>query len=64
MVHVFLALYASLKIDNSVNVYCFVHFQKVLGGMRGMTGLVWETSLLDPEEVHPIYQKSATPYDT
>ncbi|GAB4845193.1 hypothetical protein Ancab_038602, partial [Ancistrocladus abbreviatus] len=22
----------------------------VLGGMRGMTGLLWETSLLDPEE--------------
>ncbi|KAG6395076.1 hypothetical protein SASPL_145667 [Salvia splendens] len=24
--------------------------QQVLGGMRGMTGLLWETSLLDPEE--------------
>nr|CAA35570.1 citrate synthetase [Arabidopsis thaliana] len=23
----------------------------VIGGMRGMTGLLWETSLLDPEEV-------------
>ncbi|GJM90490.1 hypothetical protein PR202_ga06774 [Eleusine coracana subsp. coracana] len=23
----------------------------VLGGMRGMTGMLWETSLLDPEEV-------------
>ncbi|KAJ4910195.1 Citrate synthase protein [Raphanus sativus] len=22
----------------------------VIGGMRGMTGLLWETSLLDPEE--------------
>ncbi|GJU27383.1 citrate synthase, mitochondrial [Tanacetum coccineum] len=24
--------------------------QQVLGGMRGMTGLLWETSLLDPDE--------------
>ncbi|KAG6526507.1 hypothetical protein ZIOFF_016497 [Zingiber officinale] len=24
----------------------------VIGGMRGMTGLLWETSLLDPDEVH------------
>ena len=24
---------------------------KVIGGMRGMIGLLWETSLLDPEEV-------------
>ncbi|KAJ6750564.1 hypothetical protein OIU85_001136 [Salix viminalis] len=23
----------------------------VLGGMRGMTGLLWQTSLLDPDEV-------------
>nr|GMD62231.1 citrate synthase, mitochondrial [Ipomoea batatas]GMD65223.1 citrate synthase, mitochondrial [Ipomoea batatas]GMD71772.1 citrate synthase, mitochondrial [Ipomoea batatas] len=23
----------------------------VIGGMRGMTGLLWETSLLDPDEV-------------
>jgi len=26
-------------------------FLQVLGGMRGMTGMLWETSLLDPEEV-------------
>lgn len=24
---------------------------KVLGGMRGMTGLLWDASLVDPEEV-------------
>jgi citrate synthase len=24
----------------------------VLGGMRGMIGMLWETSLLDPEEVY------------
>ncbi|PWA37561.1 citrate synthase, mitochondrial [Artemisia annua] len=24
----------------------------VLGGVRGMTGLLWETSLLDPDEVY------------
>jgi len=31
-------------------------FLQVLGGMRGMIGMLWETSLLDPEEVscmHP-----------
>jgi hypothetical protein len=27
------------------------YFPQVLGGMRGMTGMLWETSLLDPEEV-------------
>ena len=26
-------------------------FVQVLGGMRGMIGMLWETSLLDPEEV-------------
>ena len=26
-------------------------FLQVLGGMRGMIGMLWETSLLDPEEV-------------
>lgn len=29
----------------------FVIPLKVIGGMRGMTGLLWETSLLDPDEV-------------
>lgn len=29
-----------------------VTIAKVLGGMRGMTGLLWETSLLDPDEVN------------
>lgn len=29
----------------------YVVFVKVLGGMRGMTGLLWETSLLDADEV-------------
>ena len=29
----------------------YFHFLQVLGGMRGMTGMLWETSLLDPEEV-------------
>lgn len=28
-----------------------VFFLKVYGGMRGMKGLVYETSVLDPEEV-------------
>lgn len=32
----------------------FMYCQKVLGGMRGMTGLLWETSLLDPEEVYTL----------
>ncbi|KAK9692259.1 hypothetical protein RND81_09G252100 [Saponaria officinalis] len=27
-----------------------INVDMVLGGMRGMTGLLWETSLLDPEE--------------
>ncbi|PKA55899.1 Citrate synthase, mitochondrial [Apostasia shenzhenica] len=27
--------------------------QQVIGGMRGMIGSLWETSLLDPEEVRP-----------
>jgi hypothetical protein len=29
----------------------FFYFFQVLGGMRGMTGMLWETSLLDAEEV-------------
>jgi citrate synthase len=32
--------------------HLFIMVGKVLGGMRGMTGLLWETSLLDPDEVY------------
>lgn len=35
---------------------------KVLGGMRGMTGLLWETSLLDPDEVHFLFNLSCHPW--
>jgi len=28
-----------------------INVDMVLGGMRGMIGMLWETSLLDPEEV-------------
>ena len=37
----------------NILVYIVLHvvFVKVLGGMRGMTGLLWETSLLDADEV-------------
>lgn len=63
MVHVCLALFFSpfpqtrlmllRKNYKSINVL-FVNCEKVLGGMRGMTGLLWETSLLDADEVHHI----------
>lgn len=33
------------------NMYSLIFIWKVIGGMRGMTGLLWETSLLDPDEV-------------
>jgi hypothetical protein len=26
-------------------------FLQILGGMRGMIGMLWETSLFDPDEV-------------
>ncbi|XP_056856472.1 uncharacterized protein LOC108834983 isoform X3 [Raphanus sativus] len=32
----------------------------VIGGMRGMTGLLWETSLLDPEELRGTTRTSFT----
>lgn len=28
---------------------------QAIGGMRGIKGMLWETSLLDPEEVSAIY---------
>lgn len=27
---------------------------QALGGMRGIKGMLWETSLLDPDEVHSL----------
>ncbi|KAJ0763082.1 putative citrate (Si)-synthase [Helianthus annuus] len=34
-----------------LNIRCHVlQILKVLGGMKGMAGLLWETSLLDPNE--------------
>ncbi|XP_042756943.1 citrate synthase, mitochondrial isoform X1 [Lactuca sativa] len=39
-------IYLSLIISTSF----VTNFHKVLGGMRGMTGLLWEISLLDPNE--------------
>lgn len=36
---------------NILKYFYVVCVVKVLGGMRGMTGLLWETSLLDADEV-------------
>lgn len=39
--------------DRSISVMfeCCFSVQQVYGGMRGMKGLVYETSVLDPDEV-------------
>lgn len=58
----FLTLVVGLLLQSNVNgkseleLFCnfslnYMSLPKVLGGMRGMTGLLWETSLLDPDEV-------------
>ncbi|GKC25342.1 citrate synthase, mitochondrial, partial [Tanacetum coccineum] len=33
----------------------------VLGGLRGMTGLLWKTSLLNPDEVLPAAKPGGEP---
>ncbi|XWS35470.1 hypothetical protein CRYUN_Cryun20dG0000200 [Craigia yunnanensis] len=39
-----------LKAENGKVLLGNITVDMVLGGMRGMTGLLWETSLLDPDE--------------
>ncbi|XP_020591344.1 citrate synthase, mitochondrial [Phalaenopsis equestris] len=39
-----------LKADHAKTQLGNITVDMVIGGMRGMTGLLWETSLLDPEE--------------
>ncbi|KAL0786292.1 hypothetical protein Bca101_002538 [Brassica carinata] len=41
---------SSTDVDLKSQLQELIPEQQVIGGMRGMTGLLWETSLLDPEE--------------
>ena len=40
-----------VKICHFIKRNTNVHFPQTLGGMRGVPGMIWETSMLDAEEV-------------